>query len=66
MKCPRLPQRKEPFPMLGKTIVRRFSEPMAMDTPMGLHRRPVIIPPLAQAEGFPDHISMDNEEEEEA
>ncbi|HEY6409181.1 MAG TPA: RNA-guided endonuclease IscB, partial [Ktedonobacteraceae bacterium] len=39
---------------VGKTIVERFGEPMAMDTRKGLRLRAAVIPPLAKAEGSPD------------
>ncbi len=35
--------------MLERTIVEKFSEPMAMDTYKGLRLRAAVIPPLAKA-----------------
>ena len=45
--------------MLARTIVEKFSEPMAMDTYTGLRLRAAVIPPLAKAEGSPDRAFMD-------
>jgi 5-methylcytosine-specific restriction endonuclease McrA len=47
----RSPRRKESFPMSERTIVAKSSEPMAMDTSVGLRRRPVIIPPWLKPRG---------------
>ena len=48
--------------MLERTIVEKFSEPMAMDTYTGLRLRAVVNPPLAKAEGSPDRDFMDRAE----
>lgn len=45
--------------MSEKDIVGPFNEPMGMDTCKDLRLRAVVIPPLAEAEGFPDRVSMD-------
>ena len=45
--------------MLERTIVEKFSEPMAMDTYKGLRLRAAVIPPLAKAEGSPDRDFME-------
>src|SRR5258707_14336528 len=51
-------QRKEPSRMWGKTIVGRFSEPMAMDISRDLRLRAVVIPPRPKGTGSPDHVFM--------
>src|SRR2546423_9585644 len=42
----RSPRRQEQSPILERTIVEKFSEPMAMDTYTGLRLRAAVIPPL--------------------
>ena len=46
--------------MSERRIVGKSSEPMAMDTCKDLRLRAAAIPPLAEAEGFPDRDLMGN------